>query len=370
MRAAVLTAVAVVYCAAAFPAALAGVMPGTPDPAVLTVPFCAGFAVAFVPLGWLADRAGRPLLLMASLAGVAVGGVLLALVTGPEQAAAARALQGVAAAGLPPAAQALLAHAGGTARAGRSISGMMVAVAIGTLGGPLLAGAALDALGWRTIAVLLGAVLPLAAVAIAARAIPRALPAAASVAVHGLWRTNTPLLAACAVAALVLAGYWTLLTRLESVVGAAMTGSAARALAAAAGVAGIGLVLVAGRAVDRVGPRRPMVRILAAGAAGAGLAATIHHELALVLGTGMVLALYWSYLPVVSVQVVRSTPEAVRATALGMLYSSMWLGAALGGVAAAALPDPGAVVAGVALAWLLALVVAAAGFHRAPEVAV
>jgi hypothetical protein len=111
-----------------------------------------------------------------------------------------------------------------------------------------------------------------------------------------------------------------------------------------------------------------MLRILAAGALGAGLAAAgFHSEVAVVLGTGLVLALYWSYLPVVSVQVLRSAPEAVRATALGMLYSAMWLGAALGGAAAAALPDARAVAGGVAVAWLLALAVAAAGFHRAPE---
>jgi YNFM family putative membrane transporter len=366
MRAAVLIAVAVVYSVAAFPAAIAPELPGSPDPAVMTVPFSAAFALAFVPLGRLADRLGWSLLLLGALAGVAVGGVALALTSSPEAAAGARALQGVAAAGLPPAAQALLARAGGAAGAGRAISGMMVAVALGTLGGPLLAGALVDTAGWRAMTLLLAAALPVATAALAAIAVPRIDPAAAGARV---WRVNRFLAAGCVVAALVLAGYWTLLTRFETVVAGELSGSSARLVAAAAGLAGIGLVLVAGRAVDRRGPRRPMVAILGAGGVAALVAVAVDSAAALVLGTAAVLALYWSYLPVVSVQVQRSAPEAVRATALGLLYTSMWLGAALGGLAAALLPDGGAVVAGVAVAWLLATVVAAVGFHRAPVTA-
>jgi predicted MFS family arabinose efflux permease len=210
-------------------------------------------------------------------------------------------------------------------------------------------------------------VLPAAAAAVVLATVPRSAPAAP--APVSLRDANRPLIAACAVAALVLAGYWTLLTRLETIVDGYASGSTARLLAAGAGVVGIGLVVAAGRAVDRFGPRRPMVRILGAGALAAAVAASVDHGAAVILGTGMVLALYWSYLPVVSVQVVRSAPEAVRATALGLLYSSMWLGAAIGGGAAAALPDAHAVVAGVAVAWLLATLVAAVGFHRFPVAA-
>jgi predicted MFS family arabinose efflux permease len=244
---------------------------------------------------------------------------------------------------------------------------MMVAVAIGTLAAPLLAGLASGAAGWRAVVVAFGVALPACAAVLAWRVVPRTAPAVRAGAPAGGWTPNRPLLAACAVAALVLAGYWTLLTRLESVLAGHLSGSSARLLAATAGTAGIALVVLAGRAVDRRGPRRPMVGILAAGAAGAAMAATVPQDWALVAGIGAVLALYWSYLPVVSVQVVRSAPEAVRATALGLLYSSMWLGAALGGAAAAALPDGDAVIGGVAVAWLVALAVAAAGFHRAPE---
>jgi MFS family permease len=48
----------------------------------------------------------------------------------------ARALQGAAAAGVPPTAQALLASRAGNASTGRAVTGMMIMVALATLGGP------------------------------------------------------------------------------------------------------------------------------------------------------------------------------------------------------------------------------------------
>jgi hypothetical protein len=77
-------------------------------------------------------------------------------------------------------------------------------------------------------------------------------------------------------------------------------------------------------------------------------------------------ALYWSYLPVVSAQIQRSAPEDARATAAGVLYSSMWLGAALGGLAAVAAPNWHYIVGGAALSWALAGAVAWRGFHAVP----
>jgi hypothetical protein len=44
----------------------------------------------------------------------------------------------------------------------------------------------------------------------------------------------------------------------------------------------------------------------------------------------------------------------------------MWLGAALGGLAAVAAPDWRYIVGGAALSWALAGVVAWRGFHRVP----
>ena len=86
-----------------------------------------------------------------------------------------------------------------------------------------------------------------------------------------------------------------------------------------------------------------------------------------ITGASAALALYWSYLPVVSVQIQRSAPDDARASAAGVLYSSMWLGAALGGLAAVAAPNWRYIVGGAALSWALAGVVAWRGFLPVPS---
>ena len=102
-----------------------------------------------------------------------------------------------------------------------------------------------------------------------------------------------------------------------------------------------------------------MVAVMSAGAVALVVASVTSSGALFVAGICAMVALYWSYLPVVSAQVQRSAPAAARATAAGILYSSMWLGAALGGLAAVAAPDPRVIVAGAAVSWALAALVAA-----------
>ena len=64
----------------------------------------------------------------------------------------------------------------------------------------------------------------------------------------------------------------------------------------------------------------------------------------------------------------RPPPDA-RASAAGVLYSSMWLGAAAGGLAAVAAPSARFVVAGAALSWAAAALVAWRGFLASPAAA-
>jgi predicted MFS family arabinose efflux permease len=139
------------------------------------------------------------------------------------------------------------------------------------------------------------------------------------------------------------------------------------ALLPVAGAVGIPLVMLAGRSADRRGPRAPMVGTMAAGALALAVAAATDSQLVFLAGACAALALYWSYLPVVSVQIQRSAPVDARASAAGVLYSSMWLGAALGGLAAVAAPSWRVIVGGAALSWALAAVVAWRGFLPVPS---
>lgn len=348
------------YLTADFIAPISGSILGGLDAGALVVPFCAAFAVAFPFWGRLADRRPAGLVLATSLALLALSGVLLVVAPSHLIVVAARALQGAAAAGVPPTAQAALAARAGNASTGRAVSGMMIMVAVATLGGPALA-TVLDALvGWRATSILLGVVPPVAAAALCA---PLQTVAAGA---RGRLRPSRHLVAGWACSTLVLAAYWTLLTRWSSIADGAGIGFDTSTLLPVAGAVGIPLLVVNGRNADRLGPRSPMVWTMAAGGVALAVAAIAQSQLLFLAGACAALALYWSYLPVVSVQIQRSAPEDARASAAGVLYSSMWLGAALGGLAAVAAPNWRFIVGGAALAWAVAGAVAWRGFHPLP----
>ncbi len=351
---------AAVYAVAAFAPALDGARtPG--DPAWSVVPFCAAFALAFLPWGAWADRHGAPAALRASSLLLLVGGVVLLLPLGDGGWAAGRALEGLAAAGFPPAAQAALAALGGPGRAGRAIGGMSVAVAVGTLLVPLAAGAAEGPLGTGVVLAFgalglpllaLVAVAPLAATPVARRdavALPR----------------DPGLLAAYACAFLVLIAYWTVVTRAAPLLGpqgAGLSESAARAVPLGGGLLGMVLTGVVAGVADRRGPRVPMVPVLLSGVGGLLLAALVATPGAAVAGVGLFSMAYWCYLTLVGLQVVRSAPPAAHGRALGGLYTSMWTGAAAGGALAAAGAGWDVVLVLCAATWGLAALVAGRWF--------
>ena len=349
------------YLTADFIAPLSGSILSGLDAGALVVPFCAAFAVAFPIWGRAADRHHAGAVLAISLVALAASGVILAVAPSNFMVVLARALQGAAAAGVPPTAQAALAARAGSASTGRAVSGMMIMVALATLGGPALASGLEGLIGWRTTSILLG-VLPALGAALLCAPLRTIVVEA-----RGKLRPTPQLVAGWACSTLVLAAYWTLLTRWDSIADGVGITFDTSALLPLAGAVGIPLVVVAGRSADRLGPRAPMVRTMAAGALALGLAAATDSKFLFLAGACAGLALYWSYLPVVSVQIQRSAPPEVRATAAGVLYSSMWLGAAIGGLAAVAAPDWRYIVGGAALSWAIAGVVAWRGFLPVPS---
>lgn len=345
-----------------------GDVPGGPlDPSALVVPFCLAFAAAFPVWGRLADRIAAARVIAIALGLMAIAGVAVALAPGEGTLIVARALQGAAAAGVPPAAQAALAQSSAEHEAGRAMSPMMLAVAVAVLGGPALATVAGDAAGWTAAALAVGSFLPLVLIVFARRSVPARVatgrtggtaPYADARGVHAGW----------VVSACVLAGHWTVLTRLAEAIGAHGLGAGAgwSGLAPLTGAFGLPLVVLAARASDRVGPRMPMVATLVAGALGFGLAATATTAAMFVASAGIGIAVYWAYLPVVAAQVQRSAGTAARGRAAGGLYASMWCAAALAGAVASLAPSWRVVVAGAALSWAAGAVVARRHFIAAP----
>lgn len=365
--------VGAVYGVAAFAPALDG--PRAPgDPAWSVVPFCAAFALAFVPWGRWADAHGAAVAMRAAAVLLAAAGVVLLLPLGDTGWIAGRTLEGAAAAGFPPAAQAALAALGGSRGAGRAIGGMSIAVALGTLLVPLAAGIA--EVTWGTGPVLVAGALglPLAAF-VAVRPLARGGHAAdatrggrqgdvASARATPLALTSG-LLAAWACAFLVLLAYWTIVTRAAQLLGPGGAGlgeDAARAVPLAGGLAGIVLTGIVAAAADRHGPRPPMVVVLTGGAAALGLAALAGTAAAAAVGVAAFATAYWCYLTLVGLQVVRSAPPGAHGRALGGLYAGMWTGAAVGGGSLTLATSWTSVLGICAVAWLLAAAIAGRWF--------
>jgi YNFM family putative membrane transporter len=386
-RTRLLLATLAAYLPAAALPALAGRhdLPSGPlDPAVLVVPFCLGFAVAFPFWGRAADRTDAGRVIQVALLLMAAAGVLVAFAPSPALLIAGRALQGLAAAGIPPAVQAELARGASDKRTGRALSGMMLAVALATLAGPAVAPILGNEGGWTIAALTIGCGLPLTLAMgrgpaawgpkdarrrsrrrRSVRRTPRRRDHAPSTSVHHApYASARGVHAGWLTSALVLAGHWTVLTRLGEALGPAglNAGSGAAGIAALTGAIGLPLVVLAARASDAVGPRRPMIATLAAGASGFVIASTASTAVIFIAAAGVGLAVYWAYLPVVAAQVQRSAGVAARGRAAGGLYASMWCAAAVAGLVASLAPSWREVLLGAGVAWGLAGVVAAREF--------
>ncbi|MGZ4183268.1 MAG: MFS transporter [Solirubrobacteraceae bacterium] len=345
-------------------------VPGGPlDPSVLVVPFCVAFAAAFPLWGWVADRHAAVRVIAVALGLTALAGAAVALAPNEATLVLARAVQGAAAAGVPPAAQAAIAGASAEREAGRSMSPMMLAVAFAVLGGPAVASLVASAAGWTAAALAIGSALPLALAGAAARADGE----------HGAgrrvsiarYRDVRGVRAGWIVSACVLAGHWTVLTRIAEALGPGSLGAGDRwiALAPLTGALGLPLVVLAARACDRVGPRAPMAATLAVGAFAFALAAAAASAVMFIAAAGVGLAVYWAYLPVVAAQVQRSAGTGARGRAAGGLYASMWSAAALAGALASLAPSWQVVLAGAALSWGTGAIVAWRRFISAPATA-
>ena len=143
---------------------------GSLDPSVLVVPFCLAFAAGFPFWGRIADRMAAERVIVLALGLMVASGVLVALAPTEPSLIVARALQGAAAAGVPPAAQAALARSRSEGEAGRALSPMMLAVAFAVLAGPAIAQGLGDAAGWTATVLVVSCLMPLVLAATAARA--------------------------------------------------------------------------------------------------------------------------------------------------------------------------------------------------------
>lgn len=113
--------------------------------------YAVGFAALLTAAGRFADSIGRRQVYLASLAAFVVASVACAAAPSAEVLIAARALQGVAAAGLIPSALGLVLAATPPAHRMAAVGVWGAAAAAAAAAGPALGGVMVEAFGWRAV---------------------------------------------------------------------------------------------------------------------------------------------------------------------------------------------------------------------------
>jgi YNFM family putative membrane transporter len=335
--------------------------------AIFLLPFAAGFGVGSVLWLAAARRRSPRLLLPLSLAAGALASLALPFTSSPEVAVVARILVGIASAGYPSVAQAVISRAAAPETRGRLIGVFVVAVVTGSFVGQALAGALADWLSVDAAIVAVCVAAPLAVAAALLWRLPDERPAKAGPGpdVPG-GRLTLALWPVLAVAGLSFGAYWLLLSELPEVLRDerfSLTAAQAGALPML-GLAGVLTASATGRLSDRIGQRAPMVGTLAVGLIALVPTLVIDAPLWLfAAGYSAFLAAYWGYLPVASQEVTaRSRPED-RQAALMAFYAAMWLGAAVAPAAGIVLAGWNAAAVVALAAWAIAVAIAATTFH-------
>ena len=138
----------------------------SPSTAALAVSVSTGtLALALVPMSALAERLGRVRLMTLALTAAAGLGLLAPLAPTVELLLLARALQGIAIAGLPALAMAHLSEEVESGAVGGAMGLYVAGNTVGGLSGRLLSSAVADQLGWRAGLAAVGAVALLCVVA-------------------------------------------------------------------------------------------------------------------------------------------------------------------------------------------------------------
>ena len=232
--------------------------------------YLVALTVALVGAGRLGDRYGRRRLLLASLGVFALASAACVAAPTLGVVVAARAVQGLGAAGMMALAMALLRDATPAARLGSAMGVLATASAIGTALGPSLGGIVAAMAGWRAA---FGILVPTGAavLALAAWALPadpaREAPPARSAGIA--WMRDLPRRNFMANALVSMVMMATLVVGPFYLAQGLGLGSASIGLVLSAGpVMSIACGVPAGRAVDRFGAARAMVAGLLALFAG------------------------------------------------------------------------------------------------------
>ena len=307
----------------------------TPAEASLTISAATGaLALAIIPMAALADRVGRRLIVWSVLAAAALG-LLLPFTPTYETLIAARALQGLATAGVPATAMAFLAQEAPRTHVGAAIGALVAGNSAGGMLGRLITGFTTDGTSWRTALALAGAFGAACAIT-AALLLPKGHHAERRPSALKDALTDRVLLCQYAIAILAVAAFISVFNvigfRLTTDLGLP-TGVATLVYLAYA--AGGGPSAAAGRLADRHGRARVALAGLALAAAGAAITLP-DHVASIAVGLTLFTGGFFAAHAVASGWVGAHAPEHVRGQASGVYLFAYYVGSSTGGTAGSA----------------------------------
>lgn len=339
----------------------------TPAEASLAVSAATGaLALAIIPMAALADRVGRRRVIVWSVLTAAALGLLLPLAPTYETLLAARALQGVATAGVPASAMAFLAQEAPKTHVGAAIGALVAGNSAGGMLGRLITGFTTDGTSWRTALALAGAFGAACAIT-AALLLPKGHHAERRPSALRDALTDRVLLCQYAIAILSVAAFISVFNvigfRLTTDLGLP-TGLATLVYLAYA--AGGGTSAAAGRLADRHGRARVALAGLALTAAGAAITLP-DHVAAIAVGLTLFTGGFFAAHAVASGWVGAHAPDHVRGQASGVYLFAYYVGSSTGGTAGSAAYQahgwPGLTI--LITVWLALAAVAVGAAHKA-----
>ncbi|WP_308163885.1 MFS transporter [Nonomuraea sediminis] len=310
-------------------------------------------AAAVLPLAALSERVDRRLVIVCSVLGSALLGLLLPFAPSYPALLVLRALQGVAIAGFPGVAAAYLADQLGPVRLASAVGAMIAGNSVGGMLGRLGVGFAAGPLGWRGALVLVAAV-ALAFASFTAVTLPATHPVR-----HAQpeperreagARAWARLAAPYTVGVLCMGAF----VAIYNAAGFRLTAApfdltpAAASLVFLAYATGTASSAAAGRLVSRLGRARALVAALLVTAAGTAL--TLSTALpAVVAGLAVLTAGFFAAHAVANAWVAAEAPPGARGRAAGLYTLLYYLGSGAGGTIGTA------VYGGFGWSWLIAL---------------
>ncbi|MEV8439784.1 MFS transporter [Actinosynnema sp. NPDC051121] len=308
----------------------------TPAEASLAISAATGaLALAIIPMAALADRVGRRRVIAWSVLTAAALGLLLPLAPTYETLVAARALQGVATAGVPATAMAFLAQEAGRTHVGAAIGALVAGNSAGGMLGRLITGFTTDGTSWRAALALAGAFGAACAIT-AALLLPKGHQAQHRPSALRGALTDRVLLCQYVIAVLAVAAFISVFNvigfRLTTDLGLPTGVATLVYLAYAAGGA---TSAAAGRLADRHGRARIALAGLALAAAGAAI--TLPDDVAAIaVGLTLFTGGFFAAHAVASGWVGARAPEHVRGQASGVYLFAFYVGSSTGGTAGSA----------------------------------